>query len=298
MISQKTGKIDPETKSGSRKTVAKVLKSFDIVLCSQADEAVGRFEAGLKENKPFAMVFLDVRMPPGPDGVWAAQKIRSMDPQVEIVVVTGFSDYHPKEISVKVPPAHKLLYMNKPYRIDEIFQTISCLSSKWENERELDKIRKDLELRIAERTRELARVNEELRKDIEIRKEAENALRESQERYRILFEGSRDAIFITKRNARFFNVNNAAAKMTGYSRDELKAMAMPRLFAREELESFKKLFMDIMAGGEITSEAVIIRKDGDRVEVEFSNKRIVIGGKPYMHTAARDVTRRNQALRA
>ncbi len=291
--------IDPEKKSGSKdKPAVKTHKSFDIVLCSQGDEAVAKFEEGVRENKPFAMVFLDVRMPPGPDGVWAAQKIRSLDPQVEIVVVTGYSDYHPKEISIKVPPSHKLLYMNKPYRIDEIFQTISCLSSKWENERELNSIRKDLELRIAERTRELARVNEELRKDIEIRKEAENALRESQERYRILFEGSRDAIFITKRNARFFNVNNAAAKMTGYSRDELKAMAMPRLFAREKLESFKKLFMEIMAGGEITSEAVIIRKDGVRVEVEFSNKRIVIDGKPYVHTAARDVTNRNQALRA
>jgi PAS domain S-box-containing protein len=291
--------IDPETKSGSKERPAvKTHKSFDIVLCTQADEAVARFEESIRENRPFAMVFLDVRMPPGPNGVWAAQKIRAMDKQVEIVVVTGYADYHPKEISSKVSPPHKLLYLNKPYRIDEIFQTISCLSSKWDNERELLKIRKDLELRIAERTRELARVNEELRKDIAIRKEVENALRESQESYKILFEGSRDAIFITQGNARLFNVNNAAAEMTGYSRDELKDMPMTKLFAREELEPFKKLFITIMAGEEITSEAVIVQKDGVRVEVEFSNKRIIIGGKPYMHTAARDVTKRNRALRA
>lgn len=291
--------LSGEKGSGSKdQTAIKTQKSFDIVFCLQADEAVATFEKSLKEKNPFAMVFLDVRMPPGPDGVWAAQKIRAMDPQVEIVVVTAFSDYHPKEISGKVPPPHKLLYLNKPYRIDEIFQTISCLSSKWENELELLKIRKDLEVRIGERTRELARVNEELRKDIEIRKKAENALRESQESYKILFEGSRDAVFITHRNARLFNANNAASRMTGYSKDELKGMAMPRLFAREEFESFKKLFIAIMSGGEITSEAVIIRKDGVRVEVELSNKRLVIGGGPYMHTAARDVTNRNQALRA
>jgi PAS domain S-box-containing protein len=279
-------------------TKTSIPKSFDIVLCTQADEAVAKFEESIKVNKPFAIAFLDVRMPPGLNGIWAAQKIRAIDPQVEIVVVTGYADYHPKEISGKVPPPHKLLYLNKPYQVDEIFQTISCLSSKWENERELLAIRKELELRIDERTRELARVNEELRKDIEIRKEAEDALRESQESYRILFEGSRDAIFITQRNARFFNVNNAAANMTGYSRDELTAMAMSRLFAREELESFKKLFTQVMAGGDIASEAVIIRKDSTRVEVEFSTKRILIGGKPYMHTTARDVTKRNRALRA
>jgi PAS domain S-box-containing protein len=223
-------------------------KSFDVVLCMQADEAVSRFEESLRENKPFSIVFIDVRMPPGMDGVWAAQKIRAMDNQVEIVVVTGFADYHPKEISSRIPPPHKLLYMNKPYRINEIFQTISCLSSKWENERELLAIKKELESRIAERTWELAQVNEELKKDIEIRKEAEKALRQSEERYRILTSSMADGVAIIQDGQVIF-FNPAFAEMLEYTaREKNPVIEIYKIIDKESHEEVKAFFQELQNG--------------------------------------------------
>lgn len=240
--------IASETEAMGASNPAEIVrKDFDVVLCNQGDEAVARFEEGVRQNKFFSMVFLDIRMPPGPDGIWAAQKIRALDPHVEIVIVTGYADYHPKDISSKVLPAHKLLYLNKPYRINEIFQTISCLSAKWENERELLKIKKDLEVRIAERTQQLARVNEALRKDIEIRKEAELALRESRESYRILTNSIADGVAIIQDGKVIFS-NPAYDEMIDSTGDETNSengfLDIIDSEYHKQVESFMKHLLD------------------------------------------------------
>src|SRR5262249_23297874 len=65
--------------------------SFEPVFCDQAQAAVAAVKDALARNQPFAVVFLDMRMPPGPDGVWAAAQIRELDPAVEIVICTAYS---------------------------------------------------------------------------------------------------------------------------------------------------------------------------------------------------------------
>lgn len=58
----------------------------------------------LDNGQPFDVVFLDMRMPPGPDGLWAATRIRELDELVDIVVATAYSDVNPEEIARQVPP--------------------------------------------------------------------------------------------------------------------------------------------------------------------------------------------------
>ncbi len=208
----RNGENDP--KSDDSKEYPRI--AFDLKLCRRAEEAVEAASEGLKANRPFSVAFLDVRMPPGPDGIWAAQEIRKIDPQIEIVIVTGFSDYHPSEISRLVLPSHKLLYVHKPYHIHEIFQTAKSLTAKWRNESELLDIQRDLENRVQRRTLELARVNEALKKDIEIREQTENALRQSEERYRTLTESIADGVVMVK-DGRVEFANPAFAEMAGFS---------------------------------------------------------------------------------
>jgi len=124
------------------------LTGFDVTLCTSAMDAVGQLVLSIETKKPFSVVFLDVRMPPGPDGIWAAETIRSLDKDVEIVIVTAFSDIHPSEILKRVPPAHKLLYLQKPCYVLEIRHMARALCAKWAMERELNKIREQQELRI------------------------------------------------------------------------------------------------------------------------------------------------------
>jgi diguanylate cyclase len=112
-------------------------KGFEAVFCEQAEEAVAAVKEALACNEPFAVVFLDMRMPPGRDGVWAATQIRELDPAVEIVICTAYSDADPGEIGGYVPPEDKLSYLQKPFHPHEVRQMTIALGSKWRAERRI-----------------------------------------------------------------------------------------------------------------------------------------------------------------
>lgn len=115
----------------------KQARTFEVVFCDQAESAIAEVRQSLAADAPFSVVFLDMRMPPGKDGVWAAARIREMDPAVEIVICTAFSDVDPAEVSVIVPPEEKLSYLQKPFHPREIRQTTIALASKWHAERRI-----------------------------------------------------------------------------------------------------------------------------------------------------------------
>jgi diguanylate cyclase len=105
---------------------------FDVHYCRDAEQAVQAVRRAVADGAPFAVAFLDMRMPPGEDGVWAATHIRECDPEVDIVIATAFSDTDPRQIAVKVPPEEKLFYVQKPFHPHEIRQMALALGrSKW-----------------------------------------------------------------------------------------------------------------------------------------------------------------------
>ena len=120
-----------------RRAAQRAATSFEPVFCEQATQAVAAVKDGLARNEPFALVFLDVRMPPGPDGVWAATQIRELDPAIEIVICTAYSDADPGEIGGFVPPEDKLSYLQKPFHPHEVRQMTIALGSKWRAERRI-----------------------------------------------------------------------------------------------------------------------------------------------------------------
>jgi diguanylate cyclase (GGDEF)-like protein len=110
------------------------------VFCDGAQTAVTAVREALAAGEPFAVAFLDMRMPPGPDGVWAASRIRELDPAVEIVICTAYSDVDPGEIGAIVPPEEKLSYLQKPFHPHEIKQMTISLASKWRAEHRIVKL--------------------------------------------------------------------------------------------------------------------------------------------------------------
>ena len=107
---------------------------FEPVFCSGAEAAVAAVREACGADRPFAVAFLDMRMPPGPDGAWAAGRIREIDPQVEIVICTAYSDVDPVEIGQRVPPEDKLFYLQKPFHPHEVRQMALALGEKRANE--------------------------------------------------------------------------------------------------------------------------------------------------------------------
>jgi CheY-like chemotaxis protein len=101
----------------------------------QAEEAVNAVREAVTRGTPYAAAFLDVRMPPGPNGVWAAKRIRAMDPNIYIVFVTAFSDVSPDAMTRDVPPADRLLYIKKPIQPEELKQVITSVIKRFCTER-------------------------------------------------------------------------------------------------------------------------------------------------------------------
>ncbi len=87
---------------------------FEVVSCKQGDDAINLAKEAATDGHPFDVVILDIRMPPGIDGVEAGSQIRELDPDVEIVFVTGYSDVPRDELERRVPPPMRLHYFNKP----------------------------------------------------------------------------------------------------------------------------------------------------------------------------------------
>jgi DNA-binding NarL/FixJ family response regulator len=111
--------------------------NFELVTCRQGDEAIEQVKKALEAGKPFSVAFVDVRMPPGPDGVWVARKIHDLDPWMNIVIVTAYSDIPPQVIAQSFKTPARLFYMQKPFHWDEIYQFASALSENWKIQLEL-----------------------------------------------------------------------------------------------------------------------------------------------------------------
>lgn len=97
---------------------------FDIVACNQGADAIRQATAAAEKGAPFDVIILDVRMPPGIDGVEAGSAIRELDPDVEIVFVTGFSDVPFEELQRRVPPPMRLHYFNKPLSFTQLAEDV------------------------------------------------------------------------------------------------------------------------------------------------------------------------------
>jgi len=270
-------------------------QSFDLITCRQGDEAVEAVKKSLEEHRPFAVAFLDVRMPPGPDGVRTAEQIRALDSHIEIVLVTSYSGVNPTDIAPRIPPPHKLLYVQKPFHPKVIHQLALALSSKWHTEHEFRKVFEDQERRIEERTVELMNMNEhlieELLEEIEERKRAEKHLRQLKQAVETMQLG----VTITDLGGKIIYVNPAGAEMHGYQVEELLGQDVS-IFAPSELQKPPTLER-IKEWKGLIRENVNIRKDGTTFLVWLMSEIVKNAkGEPFaIVTSCEDITKRKKS---
>jgi PAS domain S-box-containing protein len=124
--------------------------------------------------------------------------------------------------------------------------------------------------------------------DITERKQTEEALKDSEERYRTLIEGANDAVFLENVTGRIVDVNTMACRMLGYSRDEILKLNMADLL-QQEVETERQQ-------GEITEhiEEILLRKDGTRMAVEVNTSTLRLKGEKFHMSVVRDITVRKE----
>ncbi len=132
---------------------------FACTHCHQGLDAVGEVERAIAAGEPFSVAFIDVRMPPGIDGRETARRIRALDRDINLVIVTGYSDFSPAEIGKVAGPIDKIFFIAKPFEVAEIQQTATALARRWEVDRELAAARATMAaqvIQLEERSAELA----------------------------------------------------------------------------------------------------------------------------------------------
>lgn len=116
-------------------TIAEEIE-FEISSAHQGEEGRDMVRRSLEEGRPFALAFIDMRMPPGWDGLETMERIWDVDPNLQIVICTAYSDNSWQEINDRVKYRERLLILKKPFDSVEVRQLAIALTLKWNLERQ------------------------------------------------------------------------------------------------------------------------------------------------------------------
>ena len=140
-----------------------VRPSFEIHSAYQGQEGVEMARAALARGEPYAMTFVDMRMPPGWDGLRTIGELWNADPDIQVVICSAHADYDWSDVVQRLNYSDKLLVLRKPAEPIEILQCATALGRKWQNERLVRRQMDNLEQVIRLRTRGLEAANRQLR---------------------------------------------------------------------------------------------------------------------------------------
>jgi HD-GYP domain-containing protein (c-di-GMP phosphodiesterase class II) len=206
---------------------------FQVACCTQAEEAVETVRGAVAAGASFSTVFLDVNLPPGRSGTWAAEKIVELDSAANIVLVTGYIGTELGRLPRHLALSQRMLFLEKPFHPREILQFALALSAKWQAERQVRELNANLEGLVQARTAELKQSNTRLRWEARRRLRAQNQLQESFENLRRTIGGAVLAIartvekrdpYTSGHQQRVAELSRAIGRELGLGPDELEGL--------------------------------------------------------------------------
>ena len=265
---------------------------FDLDFASQGREALDRVLAAGMAGRPYSVVFMDVRMPPGWDGVETTARLWEADPDLQIVICTAYSDYSWEEIDARLGRTDRLLILKKPFNIIEVVQCAHALTSKWSLLQQTRRHAEALELAVQERTSDLEITNSLLQSEIAERRRTENALRFTQ----FSVDNSKDAMFWVAPNAGLLYVNAATCGNLGYTVQELHALSVFDIIPELREMDWNQFWESTRNDRHQTFEATHLAKGGQHIPVEITATFFTYEGQELLCVSARDITLRKQIL--
>jgi signal transduction histidine kinase len=153
---------------------------FELDSAHQGQEGLAKVQESVRADQPYAMAFVDMRMPPGWDGVETIERLWQVDPRLQVVICTAYSDTSWEEVLDRLDARDRLLILKKPFDNIEVRQLASALTAKWEMTQQAALQIDNLEAAVEERTGKLVRANEALQAEMVERKHLESQLVQSE----------------------------------------------------------------------------------------------------------------------
>ncbi len=267
--------------------------SFEIDSAFQGQEGLEKVRAAAAKGAPYAVAFVDVRMPPGWDGIETIARIWDEFPDLQVVICTAYSDYSWDEIAKTIGNTDQMLVLKKPFDNVEVLQMAHALARKWELTQIAHRQREDLEALVAERTAALREANQELTAEVAERTMADAALRHSEERFSKAFHGSPLPMAIRRLDiSGYLDVNTSFVDLVGSSR-------------QEALEKGDQLWTDPGTEAKISAQlaarpalrefpSAIRTHSGETREVLVTAQILKLGEVPYQLLILQDITARTR----
>ncbi len=140
-----------------------VRPDFEVDSAYQGQEGLAKVRRAVADGRPYALAFIDMRMPPGWDGLETIEHLWEADPDLQVVICSAHTDYDWTEVVQRLGHSDRLLVLRKPAEPIEVLQCATALSRKWENDRVVKEQMGRLEEDIALRTHRLDAANTQLR---------------------------------------------------------------------------------------------------------------------------------------
>lgn len=179
----------------------------------QGREALAMVQSACAAGRPYAMAFVDMRMPPGWDGVETIERLWQEDPRLQVVICTAYSDYAWEEVLARLDVRDRLLILKKPFDAIEVSQLARTLCAKWQSARQIEQHTRTLEAEVRARTLELEQANLQLREELAERQRVAAELQLAA----CVFDSAMDGIVITDAQSTILSVNPAFSALTGYA---------------------------------------------------------------------------------
>jgi diguanylate cyclase (GGDEF)-like protein/PAS domain S-box-containing protein len=221
-------------------------RSYEIASAYQGEQGFALVRAGMRADQRFSLAFVDMRMPPGWDGVQTIEKLWSADPEIQIVICTAHSDYAWEDILAKFGESDRLLILKKPFDTVEVCQLACALTEKWRLAKQAHLKLFQLEGMVEEQTKQLVTTNRQLQQEIAERRRSEDAVKASESRYALAAAGANDGLWDwdLERNEVFYSARWKL--MLGYEAHEITDSPEEWL-GRTHLEDRPRLDVDLAA---------------------------------------------------
>ncbi|MEO8592045.1 MAG: response regulator [Candidatus Solibacter sp.] len=187
---------------------------FEVDSAYQGEEALGMVKQASAEGRPYALAFVDIRMPPGWDGIETIGHFREVDPDMQTVVCTAYSDYSWKDMQIRLGPSDNLLILKKPFDNIEVIQLAHALTRKWLLGHQASAKMAELDLMVTQRTRELQAATARIQSELEEKAKAENA-------FHCVFQASPVGIILLDMEGRCVDANDAFAAQRCIRREDI-----------------------------------------------------------------------------